>query len=775
MRTRNSKTLSIVTWSFSALAMTGLPAATIFEANLLNTTNFSNNYAGGTTETNINLTASATGITLSNDGPNFFSGGFASLDTINTLLGTPLTDSDTVTIQFTVDSVGGAGELRSRGIELGLSSSPTIDGNDPVSTNNLILGFSGAANGSNYDLQNSIETLGLGDFITNASAIDGFTVTLTADSSGYVIESTGAVLTNSGEEPAALTGTFSPGQFTDLFGNGHLYLNVQQRNGGVTLEISEASIDVTPILDTDNDGIPDDWEIANNLNPNDITDAGLDNDADGGPDGLTNLEEYNGGVNSTDPQDSDSDDDGLSDGEEVNGLLNPYQSATSGDEATSAPGLATDPNAPDSDGDGLTDSEELNAENGSITNPLSNNTDDDLLLDAFEVAGGLDPTDGFGEDGDFGDPDSDNLDNYEEQENGTHPNDSDTDGDNLLDGNEVDLHFTNPLLADTDRDSITDDEELVAGADGYFTDPLLADSDSDGFDDPVEIIMGSDPSQAGSTPTFPTITWTAQEFNNANDLSSSGELVFAYNFNGPDTTLNGTLFTGLVVAGGNKGNEDISTQMDLEFENSAIYDDQDPALSTLLETVWFDSDDTAKGITIYGLTPGEVYHIQTARADDRSLSEGNYQLVDGFGGNTPTDPIGSTNTFFGGAESPAILFTGTFTAAASVQHFTYVQTQGDGLTTQANIPFIQVREGEAPVVTDFGINVVNISHSPSQVAIEFEGLDPEKSYQLIRSANLTDNFPTIVDGPRPPSGTGDTFTDTAPLADTAFYLLEEAP
>ena len=48
------------------------------------------------------------------------------------------------------------------------------------------------------------------------------------------------------------------------------------------------------VLDSDGDGMPDVWEIANGLNPNNAADAGYDSDGDG----YNNLEEY---TNNTDP------------------------------------------------------------------------------------------------------------------------------------------------------------------------------------------------------------------------------------------------------------------------------------------------------------------------------------------------------------------------------------------------------------------------------------------------------------------------------------------
>ena len=64
------------------------------------------------------------------------------------------------------------------------------------------------------------------------------------------------------------------------------------------------------LADTDNDGMDDEYEVTNGLNPLDAADADLDMDDDG----LTNLDEF---IYGTSPFDVDSDGDGFSDNLEV--------------------------------------------------------------------------------------------------------------------------------------------------------------------------------------------------------------------------------------------------------------------------------------------------------------------------------------------------------------------------------------------------------------------------------------------------------------------------
>ena len=75
-----------------------------------------------------------------------------------------------------------------------------------------------------------------------------------------------------------------------------LVVDEAHTTGDVNPNNNAAAVAVYLFLDSDGDGIPDDWELANGLNPFDLTDAARDNDGDG----LANLAEYRAGTNPND-------------------------------------------------------------------------------------------------------------------------------------------------------------------------------------------------------------------------------------------------------------------------------------------------------------------------------------------------------------------------------------------------------------------------------------------------------------------------------------------
>lgn len=130
--------------------------------------------------------------------------------------------------------------------------------------------------------------------------------------------------------------------------------------------------------------------------------------------------------------------------------------------------------------------------------------DGDCLPDSVEVALELDPnnpdTNGNSvKDGEL-DPDGDGLDHCTEIFLKTNPMLADTDGDGIDDADEVFLVGTDPLSVDSDFDALDDGEEWNLGVDGVVTDPLHRDTDRDGWNDEVEVTMGSDPTDALSRP-----------------------------------------------------------------------------------------------------------------------------------------------------------------------------------------------------------------------------------------------------------------------------------
>jgi outer membrane protein assembly factor BamB len=121
----------------------------------------------------------------------------------------------------------------------------------------------------------------------------------------------------------------------------------------------------------------------------------------------------------------------------------------------------------DLDKDGLTAAKEFTA----ATDPFNSDTDGDGLLDGAEVNTHL-----------------------------SSPLSKDSDSDGLSDSAEVNTYRTNPNLADTDGDNLTDSLETTAGLDPLDAKDADKDSDSDGFSNRLEVLANSNPKSAASVP-----------------------------------------------------------------------------------------------------------------------------------------------------------------------------------------------------------------------------------------------------------------------------------
>ena len=139
-------------------------------------------------------------------------------------------------------------------------------------------------------------------------------------------------------------------------------------------------------VDTDEDGMPDAWEIPNLGAGAELDDGSVNVDfgpaGDPDMDGSSNFNEFQ---RRTDPMDDDTDDDLLLDGVETN--------TGAWDDVTET---GTDPRNPDSDGDGLLDGIEnpdlpYVDENQPGSDPNLADTDSDTYPDNVEVAAGTDP------------------------------------------------------------------------------------------------------------------------------------------------------------------------------------------------------------------------------------------------------------------------------------------------------------------------------------------------------------------------------------------------
>lgn len=289
----------------------------------------------------------------------------------------------------------------------------------------------------------------------------------------------------------------------DTDGNGQSDLtdfyaaNPPTENPGTTETEANTSTEETPPVDSDGDGLSDDFEINSSLT--DIATADTDGNGrsdyddyyypvsnpDSDSDGVTDTVETTEG---TDPYSVDSDGDGLTDGEETNVFYTDPNNAYSRsiqysdwymvdltdsdaggvpDRIESYLGMnpsdANDDVNGDLDGDGITNAESYN----DGTDPAANVTetydrDSDGMTDVWEVANSLNPDDASDA---SGDPDSDSYNNVAEFQRGTDPqvadNSEDTTSQPVDQTSDGSTEITDTTSAT--NTSTTTDEELVEG------------------------------------------------------------------------------------------------------------------------------------------------------------------------------------------------------------------------------------------------------------------------------------------------------------------------
>ena len=190
-----------------------------------------------------------------------------------------------------------------------------------------------------------------------------------------------------------------------------LALDDDDDNDGVPDSEDAFPLDPAASVDTDSDGLPDEWN--ENATEEQIAASNLEVDTDDDNDSMPDALELEYGLNPLDPTDcpqwfcgsskiylykvaienADSDGDGLSNKRESELGTDRNNADTDGDglsDGAEVDTYGTDPLVADSDGDGLSDGDEVRTHR---TQPLNPDSDGDSVLDGDEVKSGLNPLD----------------------------------------------------------------------------------------------------------------------------------------------------------------------------------------------------------------------------------------------------------------------------------------------------------------------------------------------------------------------------------------------
>jgi len=293
----------------------------------------------------------------------------------------------------------------------------------------------------------------------------------------------------------------------------------------------------------------------------------------------------------------------------------------------------------DTDGDGLTDFDEVT---NTGTDPNNPDTDGDGYGDGAEVTFGSDPLNPCdpNPNNPVCDQDGDGLTNAEEGTAGTNPTNPDTDGDGVLDGEEVhgvddpstpyvatgtsdpldpcDPINTNPAC-DTDGDGLNNGDEATNG-----TDPTNPDTDGDGFNDGYEVTSGTDPLD----PCDPNTMSVACDVD-GDGLTNGEEATAGTNPNNPDTDGDGVLDGEEVhgvddpstpyVATGTSDPLDpcdpLSTSVACDGDGDGVSNGDEATNGTNPNDPDTDGDGVSDGEEIYGIDDPSTPYVPTGTSD----------------------------------------------------------------------------------------------------------------------------------------------------------------
>lgn len=496
-------------------------------------------------------------------------------------------------------------------------------------------------------------------------------------------------------------------------------------------------LEITQILDSDNDGLPDDVEDSIAGLDKNTADSGLDLDSDF----LTNLEEYYLG---TDIDQPDPDNDDLLDGEEINTY-------------------GTNPFNPDTDGDGLTDGQEVN-DFGS--NPLNANSDGDSetldvdgsgnpnkYSDFWEFVAGSNPLDGA----DYPDLDGDGY-----SASVTDEDDSDIDVFPLPALNQlfVDFNSNQNGGGDSSLEDSPADSEALNNQRGYLS--YHANHEAiDQFTTATYEVFGSNVTLTPSWPDSSGINTTQQSIDRAagNDRNWHGDKInLLSDWIGIDTR------TGVGGNGPYDGVTGNPTRLFLTLGNL-------PGANFFWRSYHHDTENVHTDFTVRYSTDGGTTFTEVAGPNDN----GSFSMSDSTAGGTPNSAQTYTGIEQGYIDPVNLPGTVEFNFAANgsddvIIEFTPLSTD------QVHTALLAVNGFEltGPAGLGSGVTILDTGFTDTGFfEIDFRGA-ANTDYEVLKSTSLNSDFVSIgVETDTDGSGLGTISVPPASASDSkAFFIIQ---